>query len=67
MQAERQQAEREKRPFLYSRRWMAETEADARRFEAEGRQAVVRLKMPREGQVVIADHIRGQVEFDWAR
>ncbi|HEX5447155.1 MAG TPA: glutamate--tRNA ligase [Pirellulales bacterium] len=67
LQAERQQAEREKRPFLYSRRWMAETDADARRFEAEGRQAVVRLKMPREGKVVIADHIRGQVEFDWAR
>ena len=67
LQAERQKAEQEKRPFLYSRRWMAETAADARRFEAEGRQAVVRLKMPREGKVVIADHVRGQVEFDWAR
>ncbi|HJT33503.1 MAG TPA: glutamate--tRNA ligase [Pirellulales bacterium] len=67
LQAERQVAERDKRPFLYSRRWMADTEADALRFEAEGRQAVVRLKMPREGKVTIADHIRGQVEFEWAR
>ncbi len=38
--------------FVYSRRWMAETPADAARFEAEGRKAVVRLKMPREGTLV---------------
>jgi glutamyl-tRNA synthetase len=67
LKAEREAAEREKRPFLYSRRWMAETDADARRFEAEGRQGVVRLRMPREGNVVIKDHVRGDVEFDWAR
>ncbi len=40
---------------------------DRPRFEAEGRQAVVRLKMPREGKLVIDDLVRGQVEFDWAR
>ena len=28
IQAEREAAEAEKRPFLYSRRWMAETAAD---------------------------------------
>lgn len=67
LKAEREAAEREKRPFLYSRRWLAETDADARRFEAEGRQGVVRLRMPREGKVVIKDHIRDNVEFDWAR
>ena len=38
IQAERTAAEKEKRAFLYSRRWMAETDADARRFEAEGPQ-----------------------------
>ena len=38
-----------------------------RRFAAEGRQAVVRLKMPREGKLVINDLVRGQVEFEWAR
>jgi glutamyl-tRNA synthetase len=45
---------------------MAENDADRRRFEAEGREAVVRLKMPREGTLVIDDLIRGRVEFQWA-
>ncbi|HVX10516.1 MAG TPA: glutamate--tRNA ligase [Pirellulales bacterium] len=67
LKAERDEAEREKRPFLYSRRWMAESESQAKKFAAEGRQGVVRLKMPREGKVLIKDHIRGDVEFDWAR
>ena len=56
LQAEREAAQAEKRPFLYSRRWMAETDGSTRAsFEAEGRQAVVRLKMPREGKL---DHRR---------
>ena len=67
IQAEREAATAEKRPFLYSRRWMAETAADEKRFESEGRQAVVRLKMPREGKLVIDDHVRGAVEFQWDR
>ena len=67
IQAEREAAEREKRQFTYSRRWMAETEADRQRLESEGRAAVVRLKMPREGKLVLDDLVRGRVEFDWAR
>ncbi len=67
IQAERQAAQAEKRPFLYSRRWMAETADDQKRFEAEGRQSVVRLKMPREGTLVLDDLVRGRVEFEWAR
>ena len=66
LQAEREAATQEKRTFVYSRRWMAETDDDVKRFEAEGRAAVVRLKMPREGQLVLQDHIRGEVVFDWA-
>ncbi|MBN1394810.1 MAG: glutamate--tRNA ligase [Pirellulales bacterium] len=66
IQAERAEAERQKRTFRYSRRFMAETVADRRRFEAEGRRAVVRLKMPGEGKLIIDDAIRGRVEFDWA-
>ena len=46
---------------------MAETANDRVRFENEGRSAVVRLKMPRAGTLVIDDQVRGQVEFDWAR
>jgi glutamyl-tRNA synthetase len=65
--AERTAAEQEKRSFIYSRKWMAETDAQAKKFEAEGRLGVVRLKMPREGKLVIPDLVRGNVEFDWGR
>ncbi len=64
--AEREAAQREKRRFLCSRRWMAETDADAARFEAAGRTAVVRLKMPREGACRFDDLVRGPIAFDWA-
>lgn len=67
LQSEREAAEAEKRSRRYSRRWMAESQEDRKRFEAEGRQAVVRLKIPQEGTLVIDDLIRGRVEFDWAQ
>jgi glutamyl-tRNA synthetase len=64
---EREAAEKEKREFIYSRRWMAETDRQAAAFEAEGRQPVVRLKMPREGHCEFQDLIRGPVRVAWAR
>jgi len=66
LQELRQQAERDKVAFVYDRRWMAESDEAARRFEAEGRVAVVRLKMPREGECVIHDLVRGEVRVEWA-
>ena len=66
IQAEREQAIAEKRTFTYSRKWAAETDEQAEKFADEGRQSVVRLKMPREGKLVIHDLIRGNVEFAWA-
>ncbi len=65
MDAERKAADEAKRPFQYSRTWAAATDADRARFEAEGRKHVVRLKMPREGRLVIKDLVRGAVEFAW--
>jgi len=65
IKAERE-AEREKRPFVYSRKWMAETDEQAKRYEDEGRQAVVRLKMPREGKCCFHDLVRGDRQSDWA-
>lgn len=62
----REEAERAKKPFVYDRRFQAETDEQAAQFEAEGREAVVRLKMPREGQCRFQDAVRGQVEFNWA-
>jgi glutamyl-tRNA synthetase len=64
---ERKAAEKEKRQFVYDRRFMATTPEDRARFEAEGRKANVKLKMPRDGKLVISDVIRGDVEFQWAQ
>ena len=66
LQAERDAALQAKTTFVYSRRFMATTEQERAQFEAQGRKAVVRLKMPRTGKLVIDDLIRGEVTFDWA-
>ncbi len=62
---ERKLAEAEKRKFIYSRRWRAASDGDRERFEAEGRQAVVRLEMPREGECRFEDLVRGNMAFEW--
>ncbi|HIF34604.1 MAG: glutamate--tRNA ligase [Pirellulaceae bacterium] len=64
---ERQAAQDAKQPFVYSRKWMAENDAAAAAFEAEGRTATIRLKMPREGTCVFRDLIRDEMRFDWAQ
>ena len=64
---ERKAAQAAGQPFLYSRRFAAFDEATVARFAAEGRAGVVRLKMPREGALVIDDAVRGRVEFAWDR
>ncbi len=66
IQAEREEAQRAQRRFIYSRRWMADTEALVAKFQAAGRARVVRLKMPREGACEFEDLIRGPIAFDWA-
>src|SRR5258708_3453047 len=67
LQAEREAAEKEKRSYFYSRRWMAETAVDRARFETEGRKGVVRLKMAREGACRFHDCVRGDMVVEWAR
>lgn len=62
---ERETAEKAKTRFQYSRKWMAETDEQAAAFQAEGRSSVVRLKMPREGECVVNDLVRGEVKFSW--
>jgi glutamyl-tRNA synthetase len=66
LQAERDESQKSGRPFLYSRRWRADTDEKREQFEKEGRQGVVRLLMPREGQFVLNDLVRGEVRVDWA-
>src|SRR5438445_9610204 len=61
LQAERETAEKTKQPYVYSRRWMAETPGDRAKFESQGRKGVVRLRMPREGACRFHDHIANEV------
>ncbi|MGL4553496.1 MAG: glutamate--tRNA ligase [Gemmataceae bacterium] len=64
--AEMEAAQKEKRPKIYSRRWMAETAEDRARFEAEGRAGAVKLKMPRDGACRFTDLVRGDISVAWA-
>jgi glutamyl-tRNA synthetase len=66
LKAEREAAEKEKRPYVYKGKWRAESAADRARFEAEGRTGVVRLAMPTAGDCEFRDHIRGTMEVEWA-
>jgi len=59
-------AEREGKAFLYDRRFMSTSPEQHKAYEAEGRTAVVRLKMPRSGQCQFHDLIRGDCSFEWA-
>lgn len=65
LQAEREAAEKRGERFFYDRRWMAADDDAAREYESQGRQATIRLKMPREGDCVIEDLVRGTVTVAW--
>lgn len=67
IEAERQEALQRGEPFVYSRRFAAFSPDEQKRFEAAGRRGVVRLKMPREGRLLLDDRVRGRVEFAWAQ
>jgi glutamyl-tRNA synthetase len=64
IQADRKQAEAEKRPYLNIRRSLDLTDAERRQYEAEGRPWVLRFLVPRGRTVVLEDSIRGHVEWD---
>src|SRR5262249_30841498 len=65
--SEKEIAKKEGKTHVYSRGWMGGAEAQAAKFRAEGREGAVSLKMPREGHCRFHDHIRGDMEFEWAR
>jgi glutamyl/glutaminyl-tRNA synthetase len=62
----RAESEKKGERFFYDRRFMAETDQQAARFESEGRKATIRLKMPRDGECVINDLVRGEVRVPWS-
>ncbi len=65
LKADREAAEKEKKSYRYDRKLMAETAAERAKFEAQGRKATIRLKMPREGECRFDDHVRGQMVVPW--
>ena len=60
------QAEREKRPFLNVRRSLELSHDQVRRYQQEGKPAVLRFLIPRDQKVAIDDAVRGHVEWDCA-
>jgi glutamyl-tRNA synthetase len=62
--ADREAAEKEKRPYISSRRSL-ELSAETRgEYEVTQVPSVVRLLVPRERKVSVNDHVRGFVEWD---
>jgi glutamyl-tRNA synthetase len=66
VEAEKAKAVEAKESWVYSRRWMAADDAQAKKYEAEGRSRVVRLKTPQTGVCAFEDLVRGPVEFPWS-
>ncbi len=66
LEAQKEQAKKDGKAYIYDRRFMADTPEKKAAFESEGRQAVVRLKMPRTGQCRFHDMVRGDCSFEWS-
>jgi glutamyl-tRNA synthetase len=64
VQREREAAEREKRPFVSSRRSLELSDAEIEKLVGEGTPYVVRFLVPRGQTVSLDDVVRGHVEWD---
>jgi glutamyl-tRNA synthetase len=64
VQSQREAADREKRPFISSRRSLELSEAEIERLVAESRPHVIRFLIPRGTAVALDDVVRGHVEWD---
>ena len=65
--AERAAAQREGRPFIYSRRCLALSDEERAAREAAGDSSVIRFRVPDEGECVVHDLVRGDVRFEYAQ
>ncbi|MFN9417687.1 MAG: glutamate--tRNA ligase, partial [Pirellula sp.] len=63
--AQRAAADANGKSFIYDRTFMGDTPERIAHFKSQGREAVVRLKIPREGQCKFHDVIRGDCSFEW--
>jgi len=66
IEGDRKQADREKRPYINIRRSLELSDSQKADLAAQGKPWVLRFLIPREQKVVLADHIRGRVEWDAA-
>ncbi|HET6174774.1 MAG TPA: glutamate--tRNA ligase [Gaiellales bacterium] len=64
---EREAAQRENRPFIYSRRCLGLSAGARAEREAAGVPSVIRLRTPDEGECVVNDLVRGAVRFEYAQ
>ncbi len=64
LDAMRRLAQLEKRPPRYDGRCRDLTDEKRREFEAAGKKAVLRFRMPDEGTTAVPDLIRGNVQFE---
>lgn len=63
-QAERQAAEKAKRPFHNDRRWFEASDSEVQAELDKGTPYVVRFLLPRDRAIVVRDLVRGNVEFN---
>lgn len=66
LQAEKEKQRQMKQPPRYSGRCRELTPAEREKRKAAGSSYVIRLLMPKEGETVVRDIIRGEVTFDHA-
>lgn len=64
IKADREAADREKRPYLNIRRFLQLSPAEIQRCVDEGRPSVIRFLVPRDETVAIDDAVRGHVEWN---
>ncbi len=59
----RQEADEQKKGFIYRRPERLPTEQDAQKARAEGHPAAVRFALPQENCIIVSDLVRGEVKF----
>ncbi|MEK9656754.1 MAG: glutamate--tRNA ligase [bacterium] len=66
LEAEREEAKKAKKPYVYSGKYRDYFLDEAKQRVQAGEKAVLRFKMPQSGTVTVHDLIRGEVTFDYA-
>lgn len=66
LEAMRDEAQKKKTSLIYRAPQKLPTEEDVAKARAQGKPVVIRFKMPANKDIVVSDHVRGQVKFDAA-